>query len=67
MNIPKLRAKIGEKNVKYKDLANAMGISQQALNMKMRGRIRFNADDAIKICEFLDIQDNAVRGEIFLR
>lgn len=67
MNVAKLRAKIGEKNVKYKDLAAGMGISQQALNMKMRGVIRFNTDDALKICKVLDIHDNAERGEIFLR
>lgn len=67
LNIPKLRAKISEVNVKYKDLAAGMGISQQALSMKMRGLIRFNTDDAVKICNILNITDDAERSEIFLR
>jgi transcriptional regulator with XRE-family HTH domain len=67
LNVSKLRGKIGEKNVKYKDLARAMGISSQALNKKMRGITRFNTDDVINICNTLGIDDDAERGEIFLR
>jgi transcriptional regulator with XRE-family HTH domain len=67
LNASKLRGKIGEKNIKYKDLARAMGISAQALNKKMRGVTRFNTDDVINICKALGIDDDAERGEIFLR
>lgn len=66
MNIPKLRAKIAEKGIKYNDIALRMNISPQALNRKMKGQIRFFLEDAIELCDILKINDPVERNEIFL-
>ena len=66
MNIDKLRGKMAEKNVKQKEMAECMGISTQAFNKKMNGKIRFSTNDAMTICQKLNIDDLAERAEIFL-
>ncbi|WP_427113977.1 helix-turn-helix domain-containing protein [Megasphaera sueciensis] len=66
MNVPKLRAKIAERGIKYCDVAVQMGITPQALNRKMRGDTRFFLDDAIKLCDILHITNSSERNEIFL-
>lgn len=66
MNIPKLRAKIAERGIKYNDIAKQMNITPQALNRKMKGQIRFLLEDAIELCRILNIDDPIERNEIFL-
>ena len=66
MNVPKLRAKIAEREIRYKDVAKQMGITQQALGRKMTGHTRFSLDDAIKLCNILNITNPTERAEIFL-
>jgi len=66
MNIDKLRGKMAEMKVTQKEMAECLGISTQAFNKKMNGKIRFNTNDAIIICQKLNIDDMAERAEIFL-
>jgi len=66
MNIDKLRGKMAEKKITQKEMAKHLGISTQAFNRKMNGKIRFSTNDAVIICQKLNIDDMAERAEIFL-
>jgi transcriptional regulator with XRE-family HTH domain len=66
VKIDKLRGKMAEKKVTQKEMAECLGISTQAFNKKMNGKIRFNTNDAAIICQKLNITDMAERAEIFL-
>jgi transcriptional regulator with XRE-family HTH domain len=66
MNINKLRGKMAEKKITQKEMAEHLGISTQAFNRKMNGKVRFSNEDAIIICQKLNIEDLAERAEIFL-
>jgi transcriptional regulator with XRE-family HTH domain len=48
------------------ELARICGVTENTLCNKMQGRTEFKTDEIMKICEALDIQDAATRGEIFL-
>ena len=46
-----------EKNLTQGIVAEKIGISLSALNAKMCGKREFTIDEAIKICEVLDIDE----------
>lgn len=66
MRLNKIKGKIVEQGKKTADLAEYMGITPQTLSKKLNGKIRFNVDDAKKICDFLNITDDSEKTEIFL-
>ena len=55
-----------EKDKSNKELADYMGISPQALSKKRRGLSKWTIDDAVKICDFLQIEVPEARANIFL-
>lgn len=60
----KLRGKIVEKYGSQCNFAEAFGISENSLSLKMNNKSRFTSDDIIKITEMLDISKEEV-GEYF--
>lgn len=60
----KLRGRIIEKYGSQGNFAEAFGISENSLSLKMNNKSRFTSDDIIKITSMLDISKNEV-GEYF--
>lgn len=67
MKLNKLNAKIAEKEIKKKTLADKFGISQQALGKKLSGKTKMTVNDAIKFCDILKINNDKEKVEIFLK
>ena len=63
IEIEKLQIEQGKKN---KEMAAFLGITHQSLLQKKKGKIRWSLEDAIAICEFLEITDPAIKVQIFL-
>jgi len=66
MNVNRLRGIMAEQQCTQRTLAKGIGISENTLANKMCGKSSFNTDEAIKICDFLHINDPAVKASIFL-
>lgn len=66
MNLPKLHGKIAEEGKKRKYLADAMGITVQALGKKLSGKSKITVSDAEKFCTLLNISSDREKCEIFL-
>lgn len=66
MNMNKLRGIMAEQQCTQRLLAKGIGISENSLANKMNGKYSFNVDEAIKICDFLHIEDPGVKAAIFL-
>lgn len=66
MNLSKLQGVIAESRIKKKDIAKALGISPQAFSAKLGGRSNITNDDAIILCDILNIVDDCTKCEIFL-
>lgn len=60
----KLRGRIIEKYGSQGSFAEAFGISENSLSLKMNNKSRFTSDDIVKMTEMLDISKNEV-GEYF--
>lgn len=60
----KLRGRIIEKYGSQGNFADAFGISENSLSLKMNNKSRFTSDDIIKMTEMLDISKDEV-GEYF--
>lgn len=67
MQSAKLRAKIVEAGTTQASTAYNIGISKNTFSAKMSKRGSFSVEEAKKICDFLDICDDAERAQIFLR
>lgn len=61
-----LQAERKRKNATQKDAANAIGCSVNSYCLKENNEAKFDVEEVIKLCEFLDIYDNAKRAYIFL-
>ena len=66
MQANKLRAQMALKGITQKELANNCGMTENTLTNKMQGRTEFQADEIIRICELLEIDDPVVKADIFL-
>lgn len=66
MKLNKLNAKITEREIKKKTLADKFGITQQAMGKKLTGKTKMTVDDAMKFCDILMIYDDKEKVEIFL-
>lgn len=62
MNFDKLKGKMTESRVSQDKMAKEIGITVQSLNAKINGRNQFTIEEAVKIIEFLRIDNPA---EIF--
>ena len=56
VNRNKLRGMMAEKNKKQIDVANALGISVNAFNMKLNGKTKFNESEVKGIADYLNVQ-----------
>lgn len=53
----KLKGLMAEKGISQKKLAKAVGISSVSLNQKLNGITYFDAEDIVKIADYLEIED----------
>ena len=60
----KLRGKIVEVYGSQTAFVKAFGVSENTFSMKVNNKVRFSANDIIKICRMLDIPKNEI-GEYF--
>ncbi len=47
-------------------LAKEMGVSKNAINNKVNGRVGITVDEAIQMCKILGVEDNDEKVQIFL-
>ncbi len=57
MNLDKLRGKITEKRMSQSELAKKMGLSLQAINMKLTGKRTISVPEAAMMIEILEIKN----------
>ena len=57
MNLDKLRGKITEKRMSQSELAKKMGLSLQAINMKLTGKRAISVPEAAMMIEILEIKN----------
>ena len=57
MNLDKLRGKITEKRMSQSELAKKMGLSLQAINMKLTGKRSISVPEAAMMIEILEIKN----------
>lgn len=65
-NTKLLRSIMVANGVTQRELANAVGISENTMSAKITGKRPFNTDEAIKICGLLNIEDTTIMKDIFL-
>ena len=66
MNVNRLRGIMAEQRCTQRELAKGIGISENALSNKLNGKTPFNTEEAVAICDYLNIADLHVRASIFL-
>lgn len=57
MNLELMRGYMGMRNMNQRQLAESLGISQNAMSRKMRGVTDFTLREAEKVCVELNIDD----------
>lgn len=57
MNLELMRGYMGMRNMNQRQLAESLGISQNAMSRKMRGVTDFTLREAEKVCIELNIDD----------
>lgn len=55
LTYPKLRGIMAEHGISQSNMAERLGISQQAMTKKMNNKTAFSQKDMVRICEILDI------------
>lgn len=63
-NFNKLRGKIVEKYGSQTAFVREFGVSENTFSQKMNNKVRFSADDILKITKMLDIPGDEI-GEYF--
>ena len=66
MGMRKLRGKMAEAGFTQRSLAAAIGISENSLGAKIKGKRSFKTDEIEEICKILGITDCVEKAEIFL-
>ncbi len=67
MALNKLKGIMAEKGISQRKLAQILGVSKNTVNAKLNGRVPFDTVEATEICKILNIKDDGVKVEIFLR
>lgn len=57
MSFDKLKGKMTERHLSQKNMAEALGITVQALNAKLNGRSQFTLEEVVKITAVLSLKD----------
>lgn len=52
----KIRGLIAEHGITQKELAEIIGISEQSMNLKLKGKRQFKANEIGKIARYFDIE-----------
>ncbi len=65
MNANLLRGKIAEAGMTQRDLAEKLSVSVNTMTAKMNGRSCFSLNEAVRICDVLNITDDADKIRIF--
>lgn len=63
----KLKGRIIEKYGSQLNFADAYGISENTLSLKMHNKVRFTSDDIIAISDMLDIPENEIGSYFFTK
>lgn len=66
MKVNLLRGKMVANGYTVETAAKCLGMSRNTLSSKINGKSEFNADEVIRLCELLHIDDPAQKVEIFL-
>lgn len=67
VNLDKLKGRMVEERISRSELANAMGITVQALNKKLSGKTKITFEDADIMVKTLKINDYHDKINIFLQ
>ena len=65
VNIPKLRAKLAENNIKVNDLVTLWGCTRACASRKVNGKSQITLDEAQRFSEYANLTDDE-KVEIFL-
>lgn len=57
MSFDKLKGKMTEAHVSQAKMSEYLGITVQSLNAKLNGRTQFTLEEAVKITDFLTLND----------
>lgn len=57
MSFDKLKGKMTEGHLSQKSMAEALGITAQALNAKLNGRSQFTLEEVVRITDILSLKD----------
>ena len=57
MSFDKLKGKMTEGHLSQKSMAEALGITVQALNAKLNGRSQFTLEEVVRITDILSLKD----------
>lgn len=57
MNLDKLKGKLKEKRLSYKDVAGILGVSTTTVNSKMNGETRFYLEEIRLLSDCLGLSD----------
>ena len=57
MSFDKLKGKMTEGHLSQKSMAEALGITAQALNAKLNGRRQFTLEEVVRITDILSLKD----------
>ena len=66
MNVQLLKAKMVEKGITQASLATKRGCTLNTFNRMLNGHIKMTIDDALFLCDELDIIEDSEKCKIFL-
>lgn len=61
-----LRAQMARVGITQAEVAKACGITENTLSNKLSGKTEFKADEIVAICDILQIENPALKNDIFL-
>ena len=66
MNANLLRGEIVSKGMTMQEVAKYVGLSRNSFSARVQGRVPFNSNEIVRICELLQIEDASKKVSIFL-
>lgn len=67
INKKEFRSAMVLKGYSYRTLAAALGVTKDTICNKVNGRSSFTTDEAVEICNLLEIVDPEKKSKIFLQ
>ena len=53
-NYPRLEGMLAEQGLNYKQVATAIGLTEQTFSRRMRGQTRFKMEEVVRLCNYFD-------------